>query len=247
MWILGAHKMMTLGAAVTGSVDATYDEDDLCDGYSDTPVRVDGGSLSLAITGTSQLINWLGIINHNLPTAASAAFSGLGTVVTPAVPPGNIRYNGGQFITPTTAGSTTLTISTGSPIIVGEAIAGLMQEIWTLPPEVDHDHRGFAILPDAEYPTLGYSKRAQQRRFGGSVWLTDADFLILRDCYLAAEENSLPTVIIPIPDEGGTPALPIHDPWLVIWESFNPRPGPVFNTWLVDVTWQELPRYRWRT
>jgi hypothetical protein len=242
MYIMAAHEMMTLGAAVTGTVDPTYFETDLCDGYPDTPVRVDSGSLSLAITGTSQPINALIIANHNMLAGDTAAFSGLGTVTMPAVPPGGIRFNGLELLTsPATAGSTTLTASTSGPIIIGEAIAGLFRSVWTLPPEVDHDHRGFSIMPDAEFPTLGYTKGGQARRFGGSVWLDDIDYLVLRDAWLASEENALPTVIVPLPDEVEL------DPWVVFWETFNPRPGPVPNTWLVDVAWQELPRYRWRT
>ena len=248
MWIMGAHKMMTLGGAVTGTVDATYDEDDLVDGYTDTPVRVNSGSVSLAITGTSMPVNGLVIANHNLAAGITVTFSGLGTVTTPTVPPGNIRHNAATILAAsTTAGSTTVSLTAGGPAIIGEAIAGLFEDIWTLPPESDHTHRAFGIMPDAEFPTNAYSKGGQARRFGGSVWLTDVDYAIIRNAYLASEENSLPTVIIPFPDEGGgTPPVSDLDAWVVLWESFNPTPGPVPDTWHVDVTWQELPRYRWR-
>jgi hypothetical protein len=241
MWIMSAHEMMTLGASVSGTVDASYDNDDLCDGDPATPVRVTSGSVELAITGTSQAVNGLIIANHNLNQSVVATFSGLGTVTMPIVPPGAIRYNGGTILTPAvTVGSTTLTLTAGGPAVIGEALAGLYREVWTLPPEVDHGHTGFGILPSGEYPMLGYSKGAQARRFGGSVWLTDLDYGIIRNAYLASRENSLPTAIIPFPDETGD-----LDPWLVTWESFNPKPGPVPDTWSVDVAWAELPRYRW--
>lgn len=239
---MAAHEMMTLGGSVSGSVDATYVADDLVNGDPSEPVRVDSGSVSLAITGTSMLVNGLVVVNHNLDAGVVVTFSGLGTVTAPPVPPGGIRYNGMAILTsPTTAGSTTVTCTNGGPAIIGEIIAGLFRSIWTLPPESDHTHRGFAILPDGEYPMMGYSKRAEGRRFGGSVWLDDAEYLVIKDAYLASEQNSLPTVIVPFPDESGD-----LDAWLVQWETFNPKPGPVPDTWLVDVVWIENPpRYRW--
>jgi hypothetical protein len=85
-----------------------------------------------------------------------------------------------------------------------------------------------------------YTKGAQTRRFGGSVWLTDLDYATIRNAYLGSRESSLPTVIVPFPDEAGDP-----DAWVVLWETFNPKPGPVPDTWSVDVVWQEWPRYRW--
>lgn len=242
MWIMAAHEMLTLGATVVGDVDDTYTPGDLCDGDTSSPIRVDDGNVSLAITGlAAQPVNGLVLANHNLDAGVVATFSGIGSVTAPPVPPGRIRFNAHALLeAPVTVGATTLTLAAGGPVFIGEAIAGLYREVWTLPPESDHPHQGFAILPSGEYPMLGYSKGAQARRFGGSVWLTDFDYAILRDAYLASEESSLPTVIIPFPDE------PSLDPWVVVWETWNPKPGPVPDTWLCEATWSETPpRYRW--
>lgn len=242
MYLMGAHKMRSLGAAVSASVDATYTAGDLCDGDPSTPIRVAGGSLSAALAFGSGTINGLILANHNLNEGETGSFSGLGTVTAPAVPPGDIRLNAMTLLTsPVTAGSTTLTIATGSPahpIVIGEAIVGLFEDVWTLPPGSDHEHRGFSVLADGEYPRLAYSKGAQARRFGGTVFLTDAEYLIVRDAYLASEENSLPTAIVPFPEEAAL------DVWLVTWETFSAKPVLV-DAWEVNVVWQELSRYRW--
>jgi len=242
MWIMAAHEMMTLGGTVTGTVDATYDPDDLCDGDTATPVRRNAGSLSLAVTGTSLAVNGLVVANHNLSGTTSVSFSGLGTVVTPAVPPGGIRLNGVELLTtPVTAGSTTVAVTHASPIILGEAIAGIFREIRTLPPRADFPHRPFAIMPEGEFTGLSYTKGAVARDFGGSVYLSTAMKTILQDAFDASRQNSLPTVIIP-------GCEPLEDALVVTWARYNPKPCYLTTgagVWHVDVTWQELPRYRW--
>src|SRR5262247_514883 len=126
---MAAHEMMTLGGSVSGSVDTTYIADDLVNGDLSETVRIDTGFVSLAVTGSSQPVNALVVANHNLEGGLTVGFSRLGNVTTPAVPPGDIRYNGCAFITLTTVGSTTITLTTSSgPAIIGEAIAGLFRE-----------------------------------------------------------------------------------------------------------------------
>lgn len=237
MLIMGAHEIRTLGAAVIASVDATYTAGDLCDGDPSTPIRVAGGSVSAALTFTSGSINGLVVANTNLDAAASVAFSGLGTVTMPPVPAGNIRLNGVEFLSsPATASSTTVATTAGGPAIIGEVLAGLFREIRTLPPRPDHAHRAFQIVQDGEYTGLSYSKGAVSRSFGGSVYLDDASYQIVQDAFDASEQNSKPTVIVPLCDA--------NDAWLVTWTTYNPRPIQP-DLWLVDVQWQELPRYRW--
>src|SRR5262245_19750954 len=141
MFIMAAHEMMTLGASVSGSVDLTYTNDDLCDGDPAYPIKLTGGSLSLAITGTSMAIDGLVVANHNLPTACVVDFSGLGAVDCPTVPPGGIRLNGVELLnSPVTTGSTTVTITSSpepDPIIIGEVFAGKFRQIRYLPPRTD--------------------------------------------------------------------------------------------------------------
>ena len=244
MLIMGAHQMRTLGCAVSASVDATYVDDDLCDGDPSTPVRVAGGSLSAALTFTSGSIDGLIVANHNLDAGVSVSFSGLGTVTTPAVPQNAIRMNGLTVLaSPTSVGSTTVTATTaGGPLVIGEVIAGLFSDVRTLPRRPDLPHRPFQILPNAEYNGLAYSKGAVARAIGGSVYLDDTMKDIVQDAFDASHENSRPTVIVPFCDDR-TPNS-FSDPWVVTWTTYNPHPiWP--NLWQVDIVWQELPRYRW--
>ena len=247
MLIMGAHAMRTLGCAVTATVDATYVDEDLCDGDPSTPVRVAGGSLSAALSFTSGSIDGLIVANHNLTAGVTVGFSGLGTVTLPTVPQNRIPLNGLEILgSPSTVSSTTVTASTGSPggpVIIGEVIAGLFSEIRTLPPRADYPFRPFMILPDSEYSGLAYTKGAVSRSFGGSVYLDDTMQAVMQDAFDASWENSKPTVIVPFCPTVGSPAA-YADPWLVIWDSYNPHPIRP-NLWHVDVVWRELPRYRW--
>lgn len=238
MWIMAAHEMMTLGGTVSGTVDASYEANSLVNGDPADPVRVTAGSLSLAVTGTSQAINCMVVANHNL-LVRTVTFSGIGTVTTPTVPPGNIRKNGVTILTSeTTRGTTTVSVTSPSPIIIGDAQAGYVREIRTFPPRPDTPHRPFNVTPDGEFHVLSYSKGAVSRNFGGSVFLDTAMKEILDNAWEASEQNSLPTVIIPIED--------VNDAWLVTWLTYNPKPYLLQrDLWHVDVVWQELPRYRW--
>ena len=243
MLIMGAHAMRTLGCAVTASVDATYTDDDLCDGDPSTPVRVAGGSLSAALTFTSGSIDGLIVANHNLDAGDSVGFSGLGTVTAPTVPNSLIRMNALTVLSsPTTVSSTTVTASTSGALVIGEVIAGLFSQIRTLPRRPDLPHRPFQIMPSGEYTGMAYTKGAIARSIGGSVYLDDTMKDVMQEAFDASWENSRPTVIVPF-CAAGTPGTYV-DPWIVTWTTYNPHPiWP--NLWQVDVVWQELPRYRW--
>lgn len=235
--------MWSLGAAVTGTVDDTYDENDVCDGDPSIPIRVASGTVSLALTfAAGGRVNGLIVANHNLPSGESVDFSGLGTVTMPTVPPGDIRLNGLELITPTTVSSTTVSLSGPSPTIIGEVIAGLFREVRTLPPRADFAHRPIQILNSGEYGGLSYSKGAVVRTLGGSILLNDEMHAILQDAFDASRQNSLPTAIAPF-------CSGINDVLLVTWQTYNPHPlqidGSSEAAWSVDVVWQELPRYRW--
>ena len=117
-----------------------------------------------------------------------------------------------------------------------------MREVRTLPPRADMPYRPFQVLPSGEYAGLSYSKGAVARTLGGSVYLDDAMLAVMQDAYDGSEQNSLPTVILPFCSTGSPGG--VMDPWVVTWTTYNPHPIRP-NLWLVDVVWQELPRYRW--
>ena len=191
---------------MSASVDTTYTAADLCDGDPSTPVRVNGGSLSAALTFTSGSINGLIVANHNLVAGDTVDFSGTGTVTMPAVPQNSIRMNGLELLgSPTTVGSTTVSASIGSSAVIGEVIAGLFSDIRTLPPRTDYPFRPFMLMPTGEYSGLAYTKGAVSRGFGGSVYLDDTMYQTIQDAFDGSWENSRPTVIVPFCLGAGRP------------------------------------------
>lgn len=243
MLVMAAHEMRSLGVTVTGTVDATYAAPDLCDGDPATPVRVDGGSLSLGIPLLAGSVDGLVVVNHNLDNATTVAFSGLGDVITGPVPPGDIRRNAYTRLTTPAAGggTTTVTATRSGALVIGEVFVGLFREVWPLPTETALPWNGVQVKADGEYHRLSYSMGAQGfGPFGGTLVLLDDDYEILRDAYLASRENSLPTVIVILDD----PSFDASDPLVVTWESFIPKPV-CEGIWFVEVSWRELPRYRW--
>ncbi len=252
MRFMPPHTMMTLGAAVTGTVDADYDANWLCDGEPSFPIRTLAGSpnsASYTITGTSQTVNGVVVANHNLDAGTVVTFgSGVtATVVAPDVPPNDIRLNALALIPAVTAAGCVLTIASYSgPIIIGEVLIGEFLEIRTLPPESNMTSQMFQVENQGEFGGLSQDRGAEARTFGGTIYVTDAMKKLLDDWYRACRNNSLPSVIIPIDDSDFGSPVPVvdQDPWVVKWVTYSPRPIMV-DIWVVDVAWQELPRYRW--
>jgi hypothetical protein len=242
LYIMSAHEMWSLGQAVTGSVDgASYDPDNLCDGDPANPVLTPSTSASFDIALANGDINGLVVANTNLSAGATIAFSGLGSVTAPAVPKNGIRLNGWALLDPAVTsnpGSTTLSIS-GEPgqIALGLAIVGYFRSIRNLPTEPTSTQRAFQNEYAGEYDGLSYGKGGKARTYGGTVYLTDAEKTILENAYDASYENSRPTVIVT--------QQSVNDAMVVKWTTFEPKPGERPDLWVVDVEWQELPRYRW--
>ena len=240
---LSPHLMACLGGAVTGTVDTTYDPDALMDGDDAEPIKRTG-DLSLAVSGTSIAgCNGVAVVNHNLAAAHNVVFTGdfSGTLVTPAVPPGLIRKNGILQFAPVTVDSFSIAITSHpTAIIIGEVFVGKWQGLRALPPGSNLSVRPFNVPYAGDYGGLARTRRAEARRYGGSIYLDDASMALMEDWYSACMENSKSSLIVPFPG---------RDPWNVIWTSFNPKPIAVDvdsgAAWHVDVEWEELPRYRW--
>src|SRR5678815_5359067 len=252
MRVMPPHTMMSLGATVSGTVDASYDANDLCDGDPSNPVRTFAGSPNSAaytITGTSKTVNGVVVANHNLHAGTTIGFtSGVtATVVAPDVPTNDIRLNAYAIIPAVTASGCVLTIASHSgPIILGEVLIGEFLEIRTLPPESPMGNRSFEVQHSGEYGGLSQDLGAEVRTFGGTIYVTDSMKKILDDWYRSCRNNSLPSVILPIDDSDAGSPVPVidQDPWVVKWITYSARPIMI-DIWVVDVAWEELPRFRW--
>lgn len=241
MLIMGAHKMLR-AASVTGTVDGdSYDPDDLCNHDPHNPVKTPSGSASFTVTAVASLtgINGIALVNTNLDVSIVATFSGLDTVTALPVPENDIRLNPfKQLASP--AGSVsgyTLSLSGNSAdVTIGEAVAGIFEEVFPLPARPSSPYEGFGIMHPGEFGGMAYSKGGEARGFGGTGLVTDAEKVILESCYRASRENSLLTIIVPFDWA--------DDAWAVIWDQFEAKPHSD-DQWEVTVVWREIARLRW--
>lgn len=238
MKIMAAHEIWSLNQASAGTVDGTsYDQTDLVKA-NDDPILTPGDSASFSIPLAAGTTNGLVLFNHSLGSGVTASFSGLGSVVAPAVPPSGIRLTAWASIADTSnPGSTTMSISAngGVNVIIQLAMVGLFREIRTFPPDNDYGFRIFEVPNTSEYGGFSYSRGATARNYGGDVLLTRAERDILWRAFDAADNNSKPTVI----EVDG-------EAWVVTWTSFNPRikHGGQADLFSVNVAWTEMRRLR---
>lgn len=240
MRIMAAHEMLDLGAGVSGTVDTAgqYVAGDLCDGDPHNPVRTTSTGASFTVTALASMsgINGLVVYNHNLDAGLSCSFSGLGTVVTPTVPPGRIRLNGVALITASgSVGGYNFSVAgNGAVVTIGGLAAGIFREVRTLPPGPSFPHSGYGIANSGEFGGMSKSRGAEARVYGGRVILADAAKAILDDAWRASDNNSLPTIVMPFDT----------DPMVVTWDSYEPQPLED-DMWGVNVSWREVTRFRW--
>jgi hypothetical protein len=249
MRFLSPHKMALLGGGVTitgGTLEVSYEATDLVDGDPSFPVKMTGGTLGATITGTSQTVNGVVVVQSNLDAGTAVGFSGgfTAAVVMPPVPPNEIRLNGYVEVAPMTASGCAVSIAGhATPIIVGEILAGEFQELRTLPPDSKLEMVPFEVPYEGEYGGLSQDRFAEARAYGGSIYVTNTMKKLVDDWWRASRNNSLPSVIVPFPDED-------DGVWVVVWTQYAPSPVEVTDTssaaWRLDVEWRELPRYRWQ-
>lgn len=252
MLIMGAHEMVTTGATAAGTVADTYEADSLVNGDPHDPIRTDDGSATFTVTGVASLdVDGIVLANHNLDAGITVDFGIFGPVVTPAIPPGGIRLNAwAQLTTPVAGADFTLSLSGNSTdVIIAAAIAGVFHAVQTLPASPTFQFKGYGIPHPGEFGGLAYAKGGESRSYGGRVLLYDTDAAVLLSCYRASEENSLPTVIVPKPEETD-PTSPLYGAWVVTWDTFEPQPIQPADEgqeglWGVNVLWREIARLKW--
>lgn len=233
--------MWSLGQASTGAVDGpTYNPADLVSASEDG-IRTPGGSASFGIPLLSGQANGVVVFNHNLRGGVNIAFSGLGTIVAPAVPPNNIPLGAFKLFAETAApGSTTMTVTNtgGLPVIMQIAIVGLFRDVRTPPPDSDYSYGIFSIPNSGEYGGPDYDLKATARdSFGGTILMTTAEVAIMTNAFLASKNNSLPTAVIL--DEN------VNDVIIGKWVRFKPRTkhrNQSSDIHTVDFTMSEWPR-----
>jgi len=200
MRIVPAHQSI-IGAPVTGTVDADYEENWLTDGSPGYPVQVTG-NLSLTVTPASSLsVDVIAVCHHNINTVATIALGGslASTIETQAHPPDDIPTNWYRRLeTPVTVTSIDLDVTgNGDPIVIGELYAGLSELFPAL-------HLGRQLSPgsvfawEGEFSSLPPYDPGVHRplRVRGTMILTEVQLNTLNECYLSQRNGSKPVLII---------------------------------------------------
>jgi hypothetical protein len=232
---------------VSGTVDATYDEDWLTDGRPNFPVRTTG-NLSLTVTPGATLtgVDVIAIHHHAVKQAATITLSGSvsSTIPTAAWPPDDIPKNWfRKLTTPVSVSSLGLAVTGNTdPVIIGGLFAGksrTLEEFLMLGRTVDP---GQPFRWEGEYGTVPPydSGNGPQRRMTGQAYLTDAGLDDVEAWYLSTRSGTIPTLIIPEDD--------VNDAWLVTFHytaqdfANAERPNARYS---VNFEFAEIPRVRW--
>jgi hypothetical protein len=231
-----------LYGSVTGTVEATYDQDWLVDGRPGYPVR---GTTGLALTATApaaRMVGLIAVVNHNL-TGTVAITGGLTATVPAATIGGDgIPLNPFVLTTPTSATSLVMTV-TQTPSIVGLLYAGqkrtLERQLQTQP--VFDPGEPFAW--EGEYGGIGpYDAGVAARRLTGETIVSDTGLAEIKAWYLSTRQGTRPSLIVPIDT--------VNDAWLVTFR-YTWIPKLIHQAdgrrsiHVVQFEFVEIPRLRW--
>jgi hypothetical protein len=230
-------EMFSLFASVSGSADASYNANWLCDGRPGRPVRASSGA-SWWISNSAKTVSLVALCNHNVPAGGSITVGGdLSAALTgPAMPADGIPVNPWAQTTPTSVSALTVAIS--GNVTVGEFVAGTLR---TLERQL---FRGATFTPhydtlqhEAEFNSLvPYDKALAWRTLEGETIVSDSGLADIRAWYDSTRGGVRPTLIIPIST--------VQDAWLVKFTGFSASPQKA-NINEVSLAFEEWPRSRW--
>jgi hypothetical protein len=240
MRLVSPHQSLMF-AAVSGTVDATYEESWLVDGRANYPIRRTG-NLSLALAAVApQDVDVLAICHHNVEVGASIGITGdVTATITPGTyPPNGIPYNWfTRLSSPVSAvdGLTLAITGNAEPIVIGEFYVGLS---WS--PEVDL-RGGRTLSPGQVLAMLGErgiqppydAGYAPPRGIRGELALDDDEFSELVASHEAQRDGSRPCLFIK--DDA------VNDAWLCL---FNFEEQMTGGHHFVTIEILEIPRLRW--
>lgn len=227
--------------SVAGTVDDTYAADWLVNGSPSRPV-VGASGLTLTVSATSQLVNYVAVVNHNL--TGTVAISGGVTATIPAatLDANGIPRNSGVAITPVTASGLVMTVAE-SPSIVGELVAGRLR---TLQRQLLVDPEFAASDP---YEWIGesssippYDPGVEGRRLAGETLVNQTGMDEIHAMVRSTRRGTRPLLILPVDR--------VNDPWLVTvsytWAPhIEGKTGVHAGIYRVHFQFVEIPRVRW--
>ncbi len=246
------NKNWGLFATVTG---ATASDDHelswLVDGRPGFPLRIDGGSASIVITGTSPVLpDVIAVCHHLLDAGLVIGVSGdvSGSLTVPEYPPNNVPYNVWDIVTPSSpVGDLTLTITGNTTdILIGEIVIG---EAVALDPSLRISDATFGNRRylNSTQPELSgippYTERARSRTLKGSGYYGSDMVQVILDWFDSQDTYAYPVPSLLIPDSDDP-----NDARLVqLLEPSFSRVGPIGSDveYLVELEFIEHPRGRW--
>ena len=239
MKYMSPANMITIGAAVSGTVETGYDPNALCDGDPQNPVRTTSTGASFTAVGNSiNGVNGVVLAHTNLDAGINVTIGGglSGTLVTPIVFGDGIPRNGWKEVTPANTGTVSISLAGNSQtVVLGELIAGVLEQVDLLTGATYHED-DYRMAGDSVTRRVGYDMGYAARLIDAQMIVTSAQLASIEAWRRASRQTSRPSVIIPFEDS--------NDAILVIWSDYQVQPweGDYFQ---VSASWQELTRTRW--
>lgn len=238
--------------------DPDYELAWLTDGRPGFPLRLNAGSGVLTLTKAAAEVDIVAICHHLLPAALSVAIGGdvSGAIIIPDYPANAVPYNawtrigGSPLGSPAEVDTLTLTISQGSPsddIVIGEVFAGVPI---VLNPSLKRDTTRFGVrryLNAKSGNELSgippYSDGARSRPLSGSQYYDEATVQALLDAFDSQDAYAYPVpclLILDSDDETDARVVTMEEPVIT-----PPGPSGSEVEFLVELTFNEVPRTRW--
>jgi hypothetical protein len=233
-----ADENFALGAPVTGTVDADYAADWLCDGRNKRPAKsVNGNANWTATFLVAGEVGLIGICSHNV--SVDAVVTG-GTILGAPATENGIFLDRFVKVTPATIGSVNVTV-TGNPVdvTIGELVAGKLRKLPQFPTMSSYEGNvlDFRRTGRGEFTSIlpgdpGEEARSVTCSVTGGQALLDEIMSIAR----AQRATSRPMFIIP--DDS------FNDLWCCM---ISPPKWKPKGYYMFEISWNviELPRPRW--
>lgn len=240
--ILPPDAIHSRGSSVSGTVDATYDADWLCDGISSRPIRGTGTTHAYTCTfPATGDVNFVALINANTVNVNGAVSGGVtATLTANPVRANGLRRNPYAYITPVVGVSAvTLTITSNAVVpTIGEFVAGEAYEFERhIRPGSDTGFYAKNIPRDDDYDYLpSKDKNAYGRIRQIEIIATQSGANILEDLWDAQRGESAGFVMVPTPGD--------NDAWWGRMTAFGIRKqGP--DVFPIRFTFREYASNRW--
>lgn len=235
-----------IGAASTGTVDADFNANSLCNGRPGDPVKHTGGLTLTSYPTESVNVGVIALCNHNLSSDATAVVSGgcTGDMWTSEMPVNLIPLNPYELLaTPVDVAPATGLVLTTTGSVVGEFWAGkirtlergIMIDADLAPPEGYQWEGVFGSVPPNDDGT-------EQRTLSGTAVVSDVGLAEVESWYRSTRRGKYPTLIIPF--DGA------NDAWLVTFSytvqiAWRHPTSATRSIYKIRFEFRELPRTRW--